>query len=251
MAFKGYQYINLDTPPKLVEIKWQLPIRIKLPLPTWFAPCREFTPRYNDLTHEEWQNGGQPVLVQLPAYASSDTADLTTRVEKFIEECRPAIQEHMLAETHDELAHLTFNEAIRYAKVHSSATIELALRVRTTAILSAGWGSIVGAETLGTPLVDGANLGYMGERPTPVALAHQEDVIFVNAMEKDERALVKMLRTKIFQKDPKPWYEIYLTYFIMITHLQFIHSQAVNFMRCREQTVKELNPLNLVSVTKL
>lgn len=237
VAFKNYHYISLDSAPKVVEIKWQLPIKSQLRLPTWLAPCRAYTPRHGDFTHEEWQIEGRPEWVDLPAYASSDHFDLTNRLETFIEACRPAIQEHMLAETQDEIARLTFNEAIRYARVHGSKIVTLALRVRTTAILSAGWGSIVGSETLGTPLVDSANYGFMGERPTPVALAHQEDVIFVNAMERDERAIVKMLRGKIFQKDPKPWYEIYLTYFIMITHLTFIHFQALNFMKCRQKTV--------------
>jgi hypothetical protein len=56
-------------------------------------------------------------------------------------------------------------------------------------------------------------------------------------MHRLEREVVKTLKTKIFQADPKPWYEIFLTYFVMLTHLQFIHSQAVGFMKIREQTV--------------
>jgi hypothetical protein len=176
----------------------------------------------------------------LPAVASSDTTALTKSLELFVERCRPAMQELMLDQITDELSSATFREAIRYARVSNSKLIELALKVRTTALLSAGWGSLVGAETLDTPRVDGASAGYCGEIPIPVPLCHQIDVVFRLAMHQTEREVVKLLKAKIFHTKPRPWYEIFLTYFVMLTHLQFIHDQAVGFMKARQQTVGSL-----------
>ncbi|KAF3044824.1 hypothetical protein E8E12_010949 [Didymella heteroderae] len=189
-----------------------------------------------DLIHEEWSVNGKLRNIVLPAYASSDTAELTKNLESFVEKCRPAMQKLMTDQISDELSLATFREAIRYASVKDSKLIKLALKVRTTALLSAGWGSLVGVETLGTQRVDGANAGYCGDIPTPVPLSHQFDVVFRNAMHKTEREVVKLLKAKIFHTKPRPWYEIFLTYFIMLTHLQFIHDQAVGFMRIRQQT---------------
>jgi hypothetical protein len=92
------------------------------------------------------------------------------------------MQELTLESVTDELSLLTFKEAIRYSEVSNSELIRLALCLRTISLLSIGWGSIVGEETLDIPLVDGANAVFCGDTPTPVPLAHQFDVVFVTAM---------------------------------------------------------------------
>jgi hypothetical protein len=238
MKFKDYMYITPNDAPKRIEIKWQLPMKQDITLPTWTASVHEFIPRDGiDLIHEEWQINGETHVLELPPWAAYDTAGLKRDLGDFIEQCRPAMQELMLETVVDELSLSTFQEAIRYSEVSDSELIRLALRVRTTSLLSAGWGSIVGEDTLGIPRVDGANAAFCGDTPTPVPLAHQFDVVFITAMYELEREVVKGLKKKLFQKDPKPWYEIFLTYFIMVTHLQFTHSQAMAFVKVREQTV--------------
>ncbi|KAL1624670.1 hypothetical protein SLS56_007733 [Neofusicoccum ribis] len=52
----------------------------------------------------------------------------------------------------------------------------------------------------------------------------------------DEKKLVKELKQAMFKSKPKPWYEIFLAYFVIMWHLKFIHGEAVGFMNCREQT---------------
>jgi hypothetical protein len=243
LEFIDYLWRNPSAPPKLLQLSWQLPDETGLELPTWEAPSNEFSPRKDiDLVHEEWHVAGElvPRKVPLPAYASADKIRLTKCVQDFIEASRPKVHEMILNSIDDPLTRLTFHEADRYARTYGSSIIDLAFRVRTTAILSAGWGSIVGSETLGTPYVDNAELGYCGRRPIPVPLAHQIDVIFVNTMEHDERALVKKLKDMIFTKKAKAWFEIFQAYFIIMTHLKYIHRQAVGFMRSRERTVSIL-----------
>lgn len=248
MEFKAYQYIDPSEPATALEIQWQLPFGYDVKLPTWFAFVREFRPRKSiDLLHEEWNINGEARMLKLPAYAASDTAELTESLENYVEQCRPIMQGLMLAQITDELSLATFHEAIRYTEASDSEVIRLALKVRTTALLSAGWGSLVGTETLGIPHVDGANAAYCGDVPTPVPLAYQFDVVFVTAMHTTERRIVELLKEKIFQKKPKPWYEVFLAYFVMLTHLQFIHDQAVGFMKIRERTVSITLPVTLTS----
>jgi hypothetical protein len=242
LKFIDYWWKTPNAPSKIVQLSWQLPDKTVLDLPTLEAPCQEFSPRPKDLLHEEWQVGGVLKKVDLPPYASSDTARLKENLEEFIEASRPKVHDMMLNGIEDLLTRLTFHEADRYAQTYGSDIIDLAFRVRTTAILSAGWASIVGSETLGTPNVDSAEQGYCGRCPAPVPLAHQLDVIFVDAMERDERKLVKRLKDILFKKKSKAWFEIFLAFFIIMTHLKFIHTQAVGFMRSREQTVSIRTP---------
>lgn len=194
------------------------------------------SPRPRDLLHEEWQVEGELKEVSLPPYASLDRTHLTRNLEKFIELSRPKVHDMMLNGHEDSFTRLTFREADRYVRTYGSDIIDLVFRVRSTAILSAGWGSIIGNETLGTPNIDSAEQGYCGRRPVPVPLAHQLDVIFVNCMERDERRLAKKLKDKLYQKKRKAWFENFLAYFIVMTHLKFIHKQAMGFVRAWERT---------------
>lgn len=204
---------------------------------TFSVPCHEFILSNDDITAENWQVGGKVITVGLPRFACADNSKLTKIVEEMVEKNREAVQEKLKESITDPLARVTFDEACRYAHEHNSEMIKLALRIRSTAAFCQGWGSITGPETLGTPEVDNAEEGYCGTRPISPALCHQLDVVFLKMMERDEQRLVKELKKAIFRKNPKPWYEIFLAYFVIMWHLKYIHGQAVGFMKSQEQTV--------------
>lgn len=186
---------------------------------------------------EQWQVGGRVTAVELPRFACADKKELAKRIERMVESNRQVVEEQTLQSIMDPLARRTFEEAYRYARKYDSKMIKIALRIRSTAVLCQGWGSIDGPETLGTQNVENAADGYCGSRPIPPALYHQIDVVFLKMMEGDEKALVKELKEAFFRKHPMPWYEIFLAYFVIMWHLRFIRGQAVGFLRSREQTV--------------
>ncbi len=236
-----------DAPPKWIQLSWQLPDKNLLELPTLQAPLHEFSPRKRDLLYEEWHVNGELKKVSLPPYATRKNSDLWENLDEFMAASRPKVHEMMLNSIENPLTRLTFLEADRYQRVHGSEVISLAFQIRITAILSAGWGSIIGDETLGTPNVDSAEEGYCGRYPLPVPLTHQIDLIFVDTMEDDERKLVVALNKMLFERKAEAWFEIFLAYFIIMTHLKFIHTQAVGFMRSRERTVSTHSDLILKS----
>lgn len=201
------------------------------------VPCHEFVLSDGDIIAETWQVDGRVTTVELPRFACADKKKLYKIVEEMVERNRAAVEEKIGQNMTDPLAHATLDEAYRYVQhAQNSEMIKLALRIRSTAVFSQGWGSIVGTETLGTPKVDNAADGF-GTRPIPPALSHQLDVVFIKMMERDEQRLLKELRKAIFRKIPKPWYEIFLAYFVIMSHLKFIHGEAVRLMKCQEQTV--------------
>lgn len=218
--------------PRTVEICWTLPGKILQGLKLT-VPCHEFILSEGDITAETWQVNGQVTTIDLPRFACADEKKLVKIVDKMVEQNRAAVEERLEESITDPLVRETFAEAYR----SKSSMVKLALRIRSTAAFCQGWGSIIGTETLGTPKVDNAEDGYCGTRPISPALCHQLDVVFLKMMERDEQALVKELKKAIFAKNPKPWYDIFLAYFVIMWHLKYIHGQAVGFMRSQEQTV--------------
>lgn len=227
----------LETRP--IQIRWSLPGNIQAAIASFTVLCTAFDPCPGDITVEQWQVGGQVTTVELPPFACAEVNELAETILEMVESNRQVVEEQILQSTTDTLARRTFEEAYRYAWKYDSKMITLALRIRSTAVFSQGWGSIVGAETLDTQEIENASDGYCGTRPLPPALYHQIDVVFLELMESDEQALLKELKKAIFWRTPKdkPWYEIFLAYFVILWHLGFVHGEAVGFMRCQKQTV--------------
>lgn len=234
VSFRKYFWTNLKTGSKTVEMCWILPGNISRPIQGFKVPCHEFILSDGDITAETWQVAGKVTTIDLPRFACADVSKLAKIVEEMVEQNRAAVEEKIGQSIADPLAQATLNEAFRYAPKNNM--IKLALRIRSTAVFSEGWGSIVGTETFGTPEVDNAVDGF-GTRPIPPALSHQLDVVFLKMMGRDEQALVKELKKAIFRKNPKPWYEIFLACFVIMSHLKFIRGEVVRVMKCQEQTV--------------
>ncbi|KAL1634455.1 hypothetical protein SLS58_010651 [Diplodia intermedia] len=245
VSFRKYLWTNLESGPRTVEMCWTLPDNISRPIEGLRVPCHEFLPSAGDITAENWQVGGKVTTVDLPRFACADEDALGSIVDAMVERNRAGVEQRMAQSITDPLARATFDEAYRAAP--KNAMVRLALRIRSTAAFCQGWGSITGAETLGTPEVDNAERGYCGRRPISPALCHQLDVVFLKMMERDERALVGELKKAVFQKNPKPWYDIFLAYFVIMWHLKYIHGQAVGFMKSQEQTRTETNVRFVVS----
>lgn len=236
-AFRSYFWNDVLLEPRTIRIRWSLPENIQVAIPSFKVPCTPFDPYPGDITVEQWQVGGQVTTVELPPFACAEESELTETILGMVESNRQVVEEQTLQSMTDTLARRTFEEAYRYAWKYDSKMIILALRIRSTAIFSQGWGSIVGAETLDTQEIENAADGYCGTRPIPPALYHQIDIIFLKMMESDDQALVRELKTAIFWKTPQPWYEIFLAYFVIMWHLKFIHGQAMGLMRSQKQTV--------------
>ena len=175
----------------------------------------------------------------LPTFACKDRIKLLEVVGKFLDTGRESIEADMMGQITDELERLTFSEARRVAKRDKSDMILLALRIRKNTILSAGWGTPIGNETLAIPRFVDASAGHLGERPLPPAIDHQIDVAIWEIIKKDQQSLIHMLKHKLYyQAGRKPWLEIFLTFFVCLANVQYVHGQALAWKKCQQQTVR-------------
>ena len=239
MFFRTYHF-KFKTETKALQLKWTLPNGYSSNLPEIVLECQEYIPGQGDVVAAKWQVDGRATSLLLPTYACKDQKRLLEAVGEFLDAGRESVEADMMGHITDELEHLTFSEAQRVAKGGESDMVLLALRIRANTILSAGWGTPIGNETLEIAKIDNPSAGHIGARPLPPAIDHQIDVAIWETIKKDQQSLIKMLNDKLYyKKGRQPWLEIFLTFFISLANVQYVHGQALEWKKCQQQTVRQ------------
>lgn len=231
---------------KVLYLNWTVPGGCSSKLPTLVIECQEFVPRHDDVTAAKFQHNGLASSIDLPTFAIYDTAKLGRTVSKFLDSGRDLIEIDLVDQVANELERRTLEEAYRFAAKYKSPMLEIALRLLANTRLSAGCGTPEGDETLGIGNVSNADSGFVGEKPLPPAIDHQIDVAIWEILHEDHQALIKQLKAKIFCKGRKPWLEIFLTVFVALANMQFVHRQAFGWMNSQQHTVRTQRIYKLV-----
>ncbi|KAJ8120054.1 hypothetical protein ONZ43_g3141 [Nemania bipapillata] len=203
VKFVDYFWTDDITQTKSIEIRWNLPGGHLIDLP---------------LLKTTW---GRVVEVELPPYACDNTTTVISEVGHFLDQGNTAI-----------------------ISKYKSTIIDLALRIRSGSYCSQGWGSITGPESLGINAVDFNEFGECGyaaydrgkDVPLPLSIDHQFDVALLLIIKKHQDKLVKTLSKMIKVKGQKPWYEIFLAVFVMLSNLEYVHTGSYTFYEALKQT---------------
>lgn len=251
MSFRNYQWKYMSQ-TKTLQLSWTLPNGRGFNLPQLIIECREFVPGLGDVVSAKWQDKGRVTVLSLPTYACHDKHQLLQAVRRFLEAGRTVLENEMLDGVTDELESLTLKEAYRVSRRDQSGILLLALRIRANTILSAGWGTPVGEETLGIPELANAIAGHVGDRPLPPAIDHQIDVAIWETIQRDQELLIKELKKRLFQQaGRKPWLEMFLTFFVSLSNVQYVHGQAMSWMKSQQQTVSLVCHTSVVPILML
>ncbi|KAL6401880.1 hypothetical protein AUP68_14336 [Ilyonectria robusta] len=185
------------------------------------------------------------MTVPLPPFAGDDVQALKAEVETFLDKSVAKVLDYILEDTTDQIISASLKEAIRYSQKHGSRAIDLALRIRCASFCSQGWGSITGQESLGIAAVDFNRLGKSGyaaydrgiDRPVPQSIDHQIDVVLLLTIKKHQKELLGHLSKLIFGKvKKKPWYEIFLTIFVLLSNLEYVHGGSLSYYLAQAKT---------------
>ncbi|KAH9205161.1 hypothetical protein DL95DRAFT_470843 [Leptodontidium sp. 2 PMI_412] len=228
VAFVDYFWLDKNALSKNLEIRWSLPSGRSIDLPLLKVTCKEFVPTTNDTHYITWNVDKEVITIELPPFAGDDTDSLKSEVGAFLDKSMTKTLEYILHDTTDEIALSTLREAIRFNEEHHSLTIDLALRIRCASFCSQGWGSISGAESLGIKAVDFNEHGKSGyaaydrglDKPLPLSIDHQLDVALLLTIKEYKQKLLQQLSKMIFSKTKRPWYEIFLTVFVLLSNFE-------------------------------
>jgi len=187
------------------------------------------------------------VVVTLPPFAADDICGVKAEVQSFLENSRVAVLNYILEDLTDDIASSTLKEAVRFAHQHSSSIIDLALRIRCASFCSQGWASIIGNESLGIETFNFNTHGQSSyaafdrgmDTPIPNTIDHQLDVALLLTIKEYQRNLLEQLGKVIFSKAKrKPWYEIFLTIFVLLSNLEYVHGGALSYYLSQMKTVR-------------
>jgi hypothetical protein len=236
-----------------MEIIWNLPgfgpISTNQPLQIKF---REYHPEATSIesTESQWQTTeGVFVKLETPPYAVHDTAALQEDVEAYFLYTLPSVEHWIFGRNrHDEIAWLTYSEAVRMRgrPGMGSELLQLALQLQYLSVVSQGYGSVWTNDIPGIKQYDFKAMGHSpyeaydrntSDRPLPVAINHQMDVAFVKFLRRLEEKTFKILAKKIFKTGLKPWYELFLALFVLLWNLEYIHSGAEHYIKAKRGTV--------------
>ncbi|KAF2497452.1 hypothetical protein BU16DRAFT_314611 [Lophium mytilinum] len=251
VTYKNYRWINVDDRCLKMDIQWNLPGSIPIRgsrIPVHFRNYLEDPSDDLNTTTYHWQVGGSPKKIKLPPYAIYDTGSLVNDVETFIADNQLEMESWIINRSHsDPLATITYEEAMRYRSNPGSSMIAMALQMQCGAIMSQGFGSAMNGDIDDIDNVDYRQFGECGysaydrnlDRPIPQAMGHQLDVAILKYINKVQKDLLKEIRRKIFQPGIKPWYELFLTFFILLSNLEYIHDGALGYLKSKRRTMLE------------
>jgi hypothetical protein len=198
-------------------------------------------------TESQWKNtNGELVKVEQPPYAVYDTRALTTDVEVWSTQILPYVDQWILDRTrHDEVAFLTYREALRLRNKPGPGIelLKVALQIQYLSIISQGYGSVWSTNVPGIKGYDYRVLGHSVyepydrnsiDRPLPIAISHSMDVAIVNYLGRFEEQCLKLLSKEVLTKH---WYEVFLTLFVLYWNMEYIHSVAEAYIRSKTGTV--------------
>jgi hypothetical protein len=247
---------NLDS-PKTAEVRWALPGNERhVGLPILKLSCREYVPGpHKDTQTIQWQANDKAYSVTLPPFAVPDQVSLCRDVGNFLSQSEACIEQYIRQSHVDELSRRTFKEACRYRDSHNSDLVRLALRIRCGSVMCQGFGTLIGNEMLGIKPINFYDqpgkclydkFNTCSDCPVPEAVDHQIDVEILGWLRKFQHELSGKINKILFPPGKRakrlPWYELFLTCYIMISNLEFIHGGALAYMESQRKTVSASGP---------
>jgi hypothetical protein len=234
-----------------VKIQWLLPGNCSnITLPVLDLACREYIPGpHEDSQTIQWQVNGKTFSETLPPFAVSDDELLSRNIKIFWSQSQGRVEQHVYLGSANELSRLTFAEACRY-RDKGSELVRLALQIRSGSVLCQGFGTLIGDETLGIKPLGFHNqpgeclydkFNACSDLPVPEAIEHQIDVAILQWLGKLQRKLSMEITKILFPSGKRtkrlPWYELFLTFYVIMSNLEFIHGGALAYMESQQRTV--------------
>jgi hypothetical protein len=235
----------------MLSLEWVLPgdskivakQRLSLPIRRYVADALQ-----SDTFNYHWNANGEEKCIRVPPFACDDNEKVYLEIPSLLKHSEQAV-ESWITDHHkdDEIARITYAEAKRFCEEHQSQVIADALSLQRDTIVSQGVGSVL-AESFHLLLQDedcddiSKCTAYDGEasgqeRPIPMAVQHQIEVVILQRMDMKRKKLLRDLDQLFLQAKPKPWYEIFLAVFILLKNMEWIYSAALGYKKRCEETV--------------
>jgi hypothetical protein len=193
---------------------------------------QEFDPVESDKTNYVWFDGqGVEHVYQCPHYAIADRVHATKQVSSFIECNAKQYLDKLLPVSSDpgsRLARMTFQHALNRAS--DSGLVELTMHFWVAGRLIEDAWSIRGGETLGMALDVLPESPFSQRIPvTPMMDFQIDNIVIYDYLMGTLHHIRKAMKEKIMPRKKEDWFDLYLTTFIILHHVDLTMKHDIDF----------------------
>ncbi|KAF2268144.1 hypothetical protein CC78DRAFT_530087 [Lojkania enalia] len=244
---RDYDWIQQPPAINRMDIRWTIPgIRsgsvegVDIHLSIGYSEYRAEQANMDTTTSPHRSIAGNKMCITQPAYAIYDTGKFQEDLHRHIAQVLPHIEVYCVSTrvNHDPLAQLTFREVWRMQMTQNSTLLNLTMQIMGISLLSQGYGTVTSDNVPRIKYYDYSTVGYSSYQaynrppgsPLPIAINHQMDVAMLNRGKDLERLFRKLLKKIFHSSGNKPWYEIFLSLFVLFWNLDYVCTSAKEYV---------------------
>ncbi|KAL1840237.1 hypothetical protein VTJ49DRAFT_668 [Mycothermus thermophilus] len=209
----------------------------------------EFTPVPGDVVSYKWRDRatGAPRELKMPHFCLTNIDKIHSHFLQYIAQAKWSYLESL--EKDDELAWMTVSMAMAYAKKRPNSLVATSLDLwAISRMIEIPW-QMCGADTLGVSAVRDPTSPHHGKIPIPPTMDTQLDQVVIQFILKPLRqAVVEKFEQLITPAKPETWWEVYLSSFILLNHIERLARHSVAHARTHTMKTKYSNTQFLEAV---
>ncbi|KAF2746992.1 hypothetical protein M011DRAFT_403650 [Sporormia fimetaria CBS 119925] len=190
----------------------------------------EYVPEEGDPLSYDWTDTeGNPRKLKMPPYCISNTSQAMSNMVDYINLSGHAYIEQLLAGANS-ITQKTFQAALNYVTFNQGSMVSDALKLWSATRLTERTWRICNSHVLGLEPSTEPDNPWCGIVPVTPIMDTQLDELAIRTLllPLSERVL-KGLKAKIEENRKADWYEIYLTVFILLSDIEYILSDVVEY----------------------
>ncbi|KAK0743961.1 hypothetical protein B0T18DRAFT_329101 [Schizothecium vesticola] len=208
---------NLNTPDRNLSLTQRIGNHVL----TVYAA--EFTPLPGDKVELHWKDTkGNRQTTKMPAFCLTNIPKVTAQIQQYIHLAKREYLESLKKD--DPLVSRTVMMAMDYAKARPSSIPAMALDLwAISRMIEIEWEMCgrPGEDTLGVERISDQTNPRKGKIPIPPMMDTQLDqVVISEVLEPLKKKLLESFEAKIALNLPEDWFEIYLSSFIILNHIE-------------------------------
>ncbi|KAK3352541.1 hypothetical protein B0T25DRAFT_456226 [Lasiosphaeria hispida] len=190
----------------------------------------EFTPLPDDKVSYIWKDqSGNKNELKMPPFCLTNIFKVKAQIQQYINEAKRTYLEKLTKD--DPLVEITVKMALSYERKKQKSLVALALDLwAVSRMIEIQWQMCPGdpSTTLGvTQVTDKANPRY-GMIPIPPMMDTQLDqIIIAHVLNPLKKTLLDNFEEMISPAKPEDWFDIYLTSFILLNHIEKLAQHSV------------------------
>ncbi|KAG7287574.1 hypothetical protein NEMBOFW57_007086 [Staphylotrichum longicolle] len=201
----------------------------------------EFNPLPDDVTSYTWHDStGQSHELSMPTFCLTNIPKVDAHLRQYVSAAKWSYLRSL--EKDDELAWMTVSTAMGYAKANPNSLVADALDLwAISRVIETPW-EMCGDDTLGVSRIQDTSSPHHGKVPIPPIMDTQLDQIVIQHMLNPLRAVVvEKFEQLITPAKPEAWWEVYLSAFILLSHIEHLAKHSADHARTHTMPGKYSN----------